>query len=154
MITENAVYSDEVTINAPVELVWDILLDFEKYEQWNTFCPTAINNSLELGSPVDMMVDLGQGLSRQVEFISRVEPLECIAWAMENKPEDPVHAERSQRIKRLDAQRCTYVSIDEFSGPGKEAMMEHFASTVEAGFNRCAYDLKKYAEDRYSSAVS
>lgn len=153
MITENTVYSDEVTINAPVELVWEILLDFKKYEEWNTFCPTAINDSLELGSPVDMMVDLGQGLSRQVEFISCVEPLECISWAMENKPEDPVHAERSQRLKRLDAQSCTYVSLDEFSGPGQAAMMEHFASTVEAGFNRCAYDLKKYAEERYSKSA-
>lgn len=154
MITENAVHSDEVTINAPVELVWQILLDFEKYGEWNTFCPTAINDSLEVGSPVDMMVNLGQGLSRQVEFISRVEPLECISWAMANKPEDPVHAERSQRLKKLDATSCTYVSIDEFSGPGKAGMMEHFASTVEAGFNRCAYGLKEYAEARYSNANS
>ena len=48
MITETAVFSDEVTIDAPVELVWKILLDFDNYGQWNTFCPIAINNSLEL----------------------------------------------------------------------------------------------------------
>lgn len=150
MITENAVYSDEVTINAPVELVWEILLDFEKYEKWNTFCPRATNDSLELGSPVDMMVDLGQGLSRQVEYISRVEPHECIAWAMANQPEDPVHAVRSQRLKRLADDRCSYISVDEFAGPEKAAMMEHFAKAVETGFNRCAYDLKKYAEELFS----
>ena len=82
MITENAVFSDEVTIKAPVEMVWSILLDFESYEQWNSFCPTAKNDSLEMGAAVDMMVDLGNGLSRQVEYICKVEPNQCIAWAM------------------------------------------------------------------------
>ena len=62
MITENAVYSDEVTIEAPVELVWEILLDFDNYELWNTFCPRVINDSLEIGSSVDMMVDMGDTL--------------------------------------------------------------------------------------------
>lgn len=151
MITENAVYSDEVTIEAPVEMVWDILLDFENYPAWNTFCPSAKNTSLELGSAVDMMVDLGNGLSQQVEYICRVEPNKCIAWAMENKPEDPVHAVRSQHLKRLDDQRCTYVSVDEFSGPQMTAMMEHFAGAVEAGFNRCAYDLKAHAEKTFKT---
>ncbi|MFK8048386.1 MAG: SRPBCC domain-containing protein [Halioglobus sp.] len=148
MITENAVYSDEVTIHAPVELVWEILLDFESYSEWNTFCPQAANDSLELGTPIEMMVNLGQGLARQVEYISCVKPLECIAWAMENKPGDPVHAERSQRLKRIDDESCSYISLDEFSGPEAPAMMEHFAGIVEDGFNRCAQDLKKYAEER------
>jgi uncharacterized protein YndB with AHSA1/START domain len=146
MITENAVYSDEVTIDAPVELVWSILLDFDNYQQWNSFCPSAINDSLAIGSPVDMMVDLGNGPSQQVEYISRVEPNECIAWAMANKPEDPIHAVRSQYLKQLDDSRCTYQSVDEFSGPEMANMMKHFASAVEAGFNRCAYDLKAHAE--------
>ncbi|WP_279243298.1 SRPBCC domain-containing protein [Candidatus Litorirhabdus singularis] len=151
MITEDAVISDEVTINAPVELVWDILLDFDAYGEWNSFCPTALNTSLELGAAVDMMVNLGDSLSNQVEYISRVEPLKCIAWAMANKPEDPVHAQRSQNLKSLDAKSCTYQTIDEFSGPGKTEMMTHFAPMVEAGFNRCAYDLKARAEQLYSS---
>ena len=77
MITENAVYSDEVTIEAPVELVWDILLDFAHYGEWNTFCPSARVDSLELGSSVDMMVNLGGNLSRQVEYLCRVEPQVC-----------------------------------------------------------------------------
>lgn len=151
MITDTAVSSDEVTINAPVELVWQILTDFDSYGDWNGFCPTAINTSLEMGSPVDMMIDLGEGLSRQVEFICRVDENECIAWAMENKPEDPVHAVRSQYLKKLSDTSCTYTSVDDFSGPGAAGMMEHFAAIVEAGFNRCAYDLQKHAEAMYKA---
>ncbi len=154
MITENAVYSDEVTIEAPVELVWKILIDFPNYGEWNGFCPVAKNEALELGGAVDMMVELGDGPSRQVEYLCRIEPNECIAWAMDNKPEDPVHAVRSQHLKRLDENRCTYESVDEFSGPQMATMMEHFATAVETGFNRCAYDLKKYAERLYQDSVS
>lgn len=150
MIKDNSVQSDEVIINAPIKLVWDILLDFENYEAWNGFCPTAINHSLELGSPIDMMVDLGQGLSQQVEYISKVEPERCIAWSMENKPEDPIHAVRSQHLKPIDDNTCTYISIDEFSGPQAASMMPHFAPAVEAGFNRCAYDLKAHAEAQFN----
>ncbi|MEH6582936.1 MAG: SRPBCC domain-containing protein [Halioglobus sp.] len=153
MITDNAVYSDEVTIEAPVERVWDILLDFDNYSTWNTFCPTAKNKSLAMGSEVDMMVDLGDGPSQQVEYITRVVPNECIAWGMANKPEDPIHAVRSQHLKRLDDNRCTYVSVDEFGGPQMAAMMEHFAPAVETGFNRCAYDLKAYAEKTYKAST-
>lgn len=152
MITENTVSSDEVHIEASAEFVWDILLDFDNYGQWNSFCPVAKNDSLELGSPVDMMVDLGDGPSRQVEYICKVEPHKCIAWKMENKPEDPVHAVRSQHLKKVDDESCTYVSIDEFSGPEMRAMMDAFATNVETGFNRCAYDLKAHAEKLYQES--
>ncbi|MFK7975206.1 MAG: SRPBCC domain-containing protein [Halioglobus sp.] len=151
MITEDTVSSDTVTIAAPVELVWEILLDFENYQQWNTFCPRIKNDSLALGSAVDMMVDLGNGPSQQVEYICEVQPKRCIAWRMKNEPGDPVHAVRSQHLEPIDAQSCTYVSIDKFSGPEASAMMEHFAESVETGFNKCAYDLKAFAEKSYKA---
>ncbi|MCR9106209.1 MAG: SRPBCC domain-containing protein [Gammaproteobacteria bacterium] len=153
MITENTVSSDEVTIEAPVELVWKILTDFDNYGKWNGFCPSAKVETLTLGTAVDMMVDLGHGPSRQVEYLCRIEPNQCIAWQMENKPGDPVHAVRSQYLKRLDDARCSYISIDEFSGPGTASMMEAFAANVEAGFNRCAYDLKAYAEQQFRACA-
>ncbi len=149
MISSNTVASDEVTIEASVEHVWAILLDFANYHSWNSFCPTAKVESLELGSAVDMMVDLGGGLAQQVEYLCKVEPYKCIAWAMENKPGDPIHAVRSQHLKKLNEQRCTYISVDEFSGPDMADMMQHFAPAVEAGFNRCAHDLKAHAEKTY-----
>ena len=152
MITDNTVSSDEVTINAPVEVVWQILTDFKNYGQWNGFCPSAKVEALELGNAVDMKVDLGGGPTQQVEYLCRIEPNECIAWRMENKPDDPVHAVRSQYLKRLSDDSCTYLSIDEFSGPGTQPMMEAFASNVEDGFNRCAYDLKAHAERKFQAS--
>lgn len=149
MITKDTVASDTVTIAAPIELVWDIILDFGNYGEWNTFCPSVKNNALALGEAVDMMVDLGSGPQQQVEYICKIDAPNTIAWRMENKPDDPIHAVRSQHLVAIDATSCTYVTEDLFTGPQAQAMMEALATNVETGFNQCAYDLKAYAEKRY-----
>ncbi len=151
MITDNAVYSDRVTINAPAGVVWDVLLDFENYAEWNAFCPEIKTESLARGSALDMKIYLGNGLVRQVEYVSKEEPERCISWRMANQPEDPVHAVRSQYIELQDEKTCIYWTVDEFSGPGMAAMMDQMAEAVEIGFNRCAYGLKARAESLYAA---
>lgn len=148
MITTSSVACEETVINAPVEWVWNILIDFENYHLWNPFCP-EIKAQLVLGSPVEMMTDLGSGLQKQVEYISRIEAPNIIDWSMENKPGDPVHACRSQRLTRIDDSSCSYFTIDDFSGEFMPAMLEAFAGHIELGFNRCAQGLKQFAEQQY-----
>jgi uncharacterized protein YndB with AHSA1/START domain len=151
MISEDTISSDEVTIAAPVQLVWDVLVDFENYGLWNKFCPSC-EARLELGTPVKMQVDLGFGLQEQVEYMCRIEPREAIAWAMENKPGDPIHAVRTQYLKKLDDTHCCYTSVDVFSGEALAQMMELMAKPIEEGFNLCAYGLKEYCEGIYVPA--
>jgi len=150
MITENTVSSDEVLINAPAAMVWDVLVDFDNYHKWNKFCPSC-EAELVMGSPVKMKIDLGFGWQEQVEYICRIDPGEAIAWGMENKPEDPVHAVRTQYLKAVDDNSCSYQSVDEFGGPELASMMELMAKPVEDGFNLCAYSLKGYCEQLYAS---
>lgn len=139
------VSSDVLTINAPAELVWQVIVDFEHYPLWNEFCP-SIEAALELGSPVKMQVDLGSGLQEQVEYITRIEAPAKITWSMENKPGDPVHADRSQVVTALDANSCSYVTYDDFSGEFAATMVEQLGEQVRAGFNLCARNLKDRAE--------
>lgn len=151
MITDNSVSSAEVTINAPAELVWSVLLDFASYSKWNTFCP-QITGEARLGAALTMQVDLGNGLQQQVESITRLEPFHTIVWSMENKPGDPIHADRIQRIVPIDDTSCRYWSIDEFSGEAMKPMIEMMGPAVEEGFNRCAQGLKARAEDLFSNS--
>ncbi|GAB3270359.1 SRPBCC domain-containing protein [Parahaliea aestuarii] len=150
MIEGMTVSSDVVEIDAPAALVWQVLVDFERYGEWNTFCPVA-EAELVLDTPIRMQVDLGFGLQEQVEYICRIEPERVVAWRMENRPEDPIHAVRTQVITPLGEHRCSYVSFDEFGGPEAAGMMEAMAKPVEQGFNRCAYDLKARCEALYAS---
>jgi len=97
VITEDTVSSDEIEIQAPVELVWSVLVDFANYGAWNRFCPVC-EAELVMGSPVKMQVDLGFGLQEQVEYICRIDPGAAIAWKMDTKPGDPIHATRTQYL--------------------------------------------------------
>lgn len=146
----DSVSSDLIEINAPQSFVWDILLDFENYAYWNQFCPVAKIGKLALGEALAMRVDIGFGLSDQTEFISRIEPSSVIAWRMQNLPEDPIHAERVQTITALSETRCTYLSVDHFSGPGITDMIAQFGEGVRNGFNLCAQNLKTHAEQQYA----
>ncbi|MBN7796719.1 SRPBCC domain-containing protein [Parahaliea mediterranea] len=148
MIRGKTVSSDTVDIEAPASLVWEVLVDFAGYGQWNGFCPVA-EAELALDAPIRMQVDLGFGLQEQVEYICRIEPERVVAWRMENRPGDPIHAVRTQTITPLGEHRCSYVSVDEFDGPGAEEMMATLAVPVEEGFNRCARDLKTHCESLY-----
>jgi uncharacterized protein YndB with AHSA1/START domain len=140
--------SATVTIAAPAQLVWQVLTDFAQYPQWNRFCP-SIEARLELGSPVKMKVDLGQGLQDQVEYITCLEPPRKITWSMENKPGDPIHADRSQVVEPVDENHCTYVTYDVFSGEAASQMVEMLGQPVEDGFNLCAQNIKARAEMLY-----
>jgi hypothetical protein len=148
MITENSVSSVEIVINAPAKLVWDVILDFENYGLWNPFCPSMKGEAV-IGSPLEMQVDLGNGLQPQVEYVTKIEPFHTVVWSMENKPGDPIHADRVQRIVAIDDNSCRYWSIDEFSGDFVAPMMEKMAEQVERGFNACAQGLKTRAEALY-----
>ena len=150
MISADAVASDAVDINAPVEWVWGILIDFANYAAWNSFCPVAHCESLTLGAPLHMQVELGQGPQPQTEYFCRIEPNRVIAWRMQNQPDDPIHAVRTQTLTPLPGACCRYVSLDEFSGAGAAAMIELLGAAVEKGFNDCARDLKRYAEQRWA----
>ncbi|MDG2271794.1 MAG: SRPBCC domain-containing protein [Halioglobus sp.] len=147
MITENSV-STEIVINAPAEIVWDVILDFSNYGLWNTFCPSMKGEAV-LGSPLEMLVDLGNGLQTQVEYVTKIEPIHTVVWSMENKPGDPIHADRIQRITPIDDLSCHYWSSDEFSGEFAGPMIEQMGAQVEKGFNDCAAGLKVRAEELY-----
>jgi uncharacterized protein YndB with AHSA1/START domain len=152
MITENSVSSEEIVINAPAKVVWDVILDFDNYGQWNTFCP-GMKGKPVVGSPLEMQVDMGNGPQLQVEYVTKVEPIHTIVWSMENKPGDPIHADRMQRVTPIDDSSCRYWSIDEFSGEFAGAMIEQMGEVVERGFNACAADLKVRAEELYRSGA-
>jgi uncharacterized protein YndB with AHSA1/START domain len=148
MITETSVSSEEIVINAPAAIVWDVIVDFANYGLWNTFCP-SIKGEPVVGSPVEMQVDMGNGPQLQVEYVTKVEPLRAIVWSMENKPGDPIHADRMQRVTSIDAHSCRYWTIDDFSGEFAGPMIEQMGKTVEKGFNECAAGLKVRAEELY-----
>jgi len=45
--------SQMVEINAPAKVVWDVICDMPRYNEWNPFCVRAVS-TLEMGAAVEM----------------------------------------------------------------------------------------------------
>ena len=152
VIDETSVSCERISIDAPAEMVWSVIVDFDRYGEWNEFCP-QIEGEPKLGAALTMKVDLGRGLQEQVEYITFIDAPRKIVWSMQNRAGDPIHANRSQLIESVDESHCTYWSIDEFQGDAVAAMMKALAKSVEHGFELCARGLKREAERRYRESA-
>lgn len=140
-----------VEIAAPAELVWEVMVDYERYPEWNPFT-VAVETTLKVGDPIDLhlpMPDGTEGTFVNREFIRRVEePTYLLYDTGEQMP--GIFAYREQFIEPLDAARCTYRTTDTFSGEHAAAVIEATGDWVKAGFDAVALALKERAERLYA----
>ncbi len=141
----HTVSSDSVDIEAPVRQVWEILVDVERYGEWNPFT-TRVDTSLEVGSSVDLYVSLGPFRLKQPELIQDVVPTSLLAWGMTMGARWLLKTRREQRLESLGDTRCRYTTTDAFTGVLTPLVVLLFGGLIRRGFNAMALALKERAE--------
>jgi hypothetical protein len=137
-----------VEIDAPVERVWEILVDFPNYAAWNRFCPGIVCTG-ELGAKVVMDVRFpGQKPIKQVEVLNVLEPPHRLAWGVVMGSRALMVANRYQTLEAIGGGRTRYTTIDYMSGLLAPLVKLLYAEKVRAGFQLAADGLKEYAERR------
>jgi uncharacterized protein YndB with AHSA1/START domain len=137
----------EIEVDAPIERVWQILTDFERYRAWNPFTP-RVETSLRIGDPIHLHVRLrGKRLMHRVETITRNQPY-TLGWQMKMGARFLLRAERIQTLTPIDAHRTHYVTEDRFRGWLAPLVLALYGGAMERGFGDCALGLKKAAESR------
>ena len=137
--------SDAVEIEAPIERVWEVLVDFGRYGEWNPFT-TRVDTDSRVGSPVDLHVTLGPLRVKQRERIEVVDPPHRLAWSTKTGHRLLLSARREQRLEALGEGRCRYVTNDAFKGPLTPLVVLLFGRLIRGGFNDMAVALKRRAE--------
>ena len=137
--------SDPVTIEAPVETVWRVLTDFDRYGEWNPFTP-HVKAELTMGARVDMRVAMGALRLKQTEFICGIEPPTRLAWRTTIGARWLLHAVREQRLDVLGDATCRYATSDEFRGLLMPVVILLSGGFARRGFNAVAVALKRRAE--------
>ena len=137
--------SEAVEIEAPIERVWDILVDAEQYGEWNPFT-TRIETDFEIGSPIDLYVTLGPLKLRQPEWIEAVDRPHLLAWSTMVGHPFLLSARREQRLDPSGANRCRYLTTDAFTGLLTPLVVLLFGQLIRRGFNDMALALKARAE--------
>ena len=154
MVDPNAiVVSEKVDIAAPASIVWQILIDLEKYPEWNPFC-VECTSTLEMGAPVNMKlksyVNAGPEYFDNCEYVCAFEPEKLLSWELPHYDGWPYPARRDQIIEATSDQSCRYYSTDEFRGPNGIHVMRFAGPWVKQAFDDTAHALKARAEAMYS----
>jgi hypothetical protein len=145
-----------VSIDAPLEVVWRVMLDTERYGEWNPFVERVETpQPPEVGNPVVLHVRwAGGGTARSPERITAIEPpstgaegtaTALLSYVYEGLPARLrlLSAVRHQRLSQRPGEATTYDTVEEFEGP---LVRLAGPGRVEEGFRRHAEGLKSRAE--------
>ncbi|HET8845828.1 MAG TPA: SRPBCC domain-containing protein [Ktedonobacteraceae bacterium] len=143
--THGLIIEASSTINAPVEKVWSILIDFARYAEWNTFVP-SMQTTLQVGSPLTMGVRMRKRLFIKIRAtVSAVEFQHRLAW-VPKMPAWFLKSERLQVITALDAGTTRYWTCEVFTGMASPLLRLLLRKDLQLGFASVAQDLKARAE--------
>ncbi len=147
--------SASVEIDAPIERVWDVIVDTASYGEWNPFIEKAeCTFPPKAGDPIVLHVRWANGRgTTSPERISVVDPPHeeggvrraTLAYVYEGLPAKIglVKGTRYQRLWQQPGGRTHYDTVEEFSGP---LVKLAGPKRVEEGFRRHADALKKRCE--------
>lgn len=140
----------ESTINAPIDIVWDILEDFDNYHTWNDFCP-KIETSKVVGDAFIMTVHMKPGKKPiiQKEIFSDYEPLRRVGWSLNWGIFLKTH--RIQDLTKIDKNTTHYYTEDKFWGLLTPLVMLLYKKDVQRGFDFVAKALKEKSEKKFQS---
>ncbi|GAB3491091.1 SRPBCC domain-containing protein [Amycolatopsis cihanbeyliensis] len=151
MSESQIVESVTVEIEAPARFVWEVLVDYPRYPEWNPYTVRA-ETTLRIGDRIDLTVpamDGSAGTFVNREYIRVVDPPHHLRY--DTGDELPgIFAVRDQWIESLGPRRCSYRTTDTFSGEHAGQVMRQAGPWVKEGFDAVARALKARAERLWS----
>lgn len=149
--------SATIEIDAPIDVVWQVMLDTDAYGAWNPFVVRAETpHPAAVGNPIVLHVRWADGRgARSPERITAVEPptttadgtaTALLSYRYEGLPSRLrlVRGVRHQRLTQRAGGPTTYDTVEEFSGP---LVPLAGPARVADGFRRHAAALKQRAEE-------
>jgi uncharacterized protein YndB with AHSA1/START domain len=149
----HVITSIRVEIAAPAAFVWDVLVDYPNYPQWNPYT-IEVSTTLELGEPIDLTLPSPDGSNTTFvnrEFVRVVDPPHHLRYDTGEEMKG-IFAVRDQWITARGEDRCEYHTTDTISGKYADAVMDQTGDWVKAGFDAVAIALKSRAEALWQSA--
>ena len=152
-MTSLTIASIEVEIAAPAGFVWDILIDYPNYPQWNPYT-VRVDTTLAPGSPIDLTLPSpdGPGTFVNREYIRVVDPPHHLRY--DTGTEIPgLFAVRDQWITETGPHRCTYRTTDTLTGKLAPFVTKTNGPWIKSGFDAVAQALKRRAESLWTAVA-
>jgi len=136
----------EIEINTSPERVWKILIDFEKYVQWNPFIHKIIGQAKE-GARIEIHIETPGGKNRKYEpTLTKVDEGRELRWLGKSSLPGFLNGEHIFAIEQLDAQRVRFVQREVFDGLLTSLFGKSLDTDVRQGLEEMNRALKERAE--------
>ncbi|MEU7628871.1 SRPBCC domain-containing protein [Nocardia sp. NPDC049220] len=137
-------------IDAPTELVWQVITDFPRYEQWNPFV-SECHSSLIPGEPIDMLVHLSETPRKQREWIRSHTPGRELTYSMKPVALGALHSLRSHTVTPLADNRSRYESHFELAGWLQPVVVALLGKNLRRGFEGMTNGIQRQAESLHAA---
>ena len=141
-----------VEIEAPQAFVWDVLVDYARYPEWNPYT-VRVDTRLEVGADVVLHLPdpANPGATFTTTEVMRViDPPHHLQYdTADHLP--GIFAVRDQWVTDLGGGRSSYRTSDVFSGEYAQAAFDMQGQWVKDGFDAVARALKVRAEELWQT---
>jgi hypothetical protein len=144
------VVRSEIDIEAPSERVWSIVVDLERYPEWNPFTPRMGAKSVVVGEEftLDCWMTEKQLLKDEKEVFLAYEPERYkVCWGTSRTRGRPgIKSFRWQICEPLDDHRTHFVNYEEFHGVLALLVNLLYGKKLQRAFAGYCQALKRRAE--------
>ena len=134
-----------VTINAPVNRVWDVLADLNGYRSWNPFL-TFVAGSLAPQQEIAVTAKLGAHSITYHPRIVAVQPNRRLAWQTTLLSSSILSGEHEFELDALDQSHTRVIQSEHFRGILVGLLWNRFSPQLVQGFNAMNQALKRRCE--------
>jgi uncharacterized protein YndB with AHSA1/START domain len=136
-------------INAPAEVVWEVITDFSKYGEWNPFIREA-KVDLRPGGTIDMQVKLMARPQAQREWVKEVVPGKRFAYSMKPVPGGTLSSFRSHDVEAAGLNKTRYRSYFHLQGWLHPVVVALLGSKLQAGFAGMSEGIRTRSEQLWA----
>jgi hypothetical protein len=138
--------STSIDINASAQKVWQILLDFSAYEQWNPFIRSIGGQAIE-GSPLQVQIQPpgGQRMAFKAKVLS-AQPGREFRWLGHFILPGLFDGEHCFQLEALGENQVRLTHSERFSGLFLPLLAQSLDTNVRQGFEAMNQALKSRAE--------
>lgn len=139
----------ERTIAAPAAHVWQVLVDFARYPEWNPFT-YGVEVTRGIGGPVTLHVALGGKKLTMHERLTRWDEGRAVAWGVRWGGGLLLDCDRVQSLEPIDETTTRYRGHEAFDGLLAPLVIALYRRPLEEGFAAAADALARRAELTYA----
>lgn len=133
-------------IEAPVEVVWEVITDLARYGEWNPF-QISVRSTLEPGDPIFMHVQIFDAFTQpQRETIFECIPLQHLSYGLAGLPLGALRSHRAHELEASGEASTRYRSHFELDGWLAPPTRGLLGPRLQAGFEAASLALKERSE--------